>query len=187
MLIDDGSTEKCNVHANDMPAVSSLAVLRLRRNLGHQRALCVGLAFIEVNYRHQTIIVMDSDGEDRPVDIPVLLSQFQKEQEKKIVFAERRKRSETFVFQVGYVCYRYMHRLLTGYSVRVGNFSVIPRPSLSSLVVVPELWNHYAAAVFNSRLAYCSAPTVRGTRIRRQFTHESRRIGDARIGGDFRL
>ena len=46
--------------------------------------------------------------------------------------------------------------------MRVGNFSVIPRDLLSRLVVVSELWNHYAAAVFKSRLPFV---TLKGERI----------------------
>ena len=33
------------------------------------------------------------------------------------------------------------------------------------LVVVSELWNHYAAAVLRSRIPYAIIPTDRGTRI----------------------
>ena len=45
--------------------------------------------------------------------------------------------------------------------VRVGNFSAIPRRRLESLVAVSELWNHYAAAAFQSRQPYCTIPTQR--------------------------
>ena len=48
--------------------------------------------------------------------------------------------------------------------MRVGNFSVIPRPLLPRLVGVSDLWNHYAAAVFKSRLPYATVPTRRGRR-----------------------
>ena len=58
-----------------------------------------------------------------------------------------------------------MHWLLTGYRVRVGNFSVIPAAVLSRLVVVSELWNHYSAAVFNARIEYTTIPTVRSPRL----------------------
>jgi hypothetical protein len=54
---------------------------------------------------------------------------------------------------------------LTGNGVRVGNFSAIPRRRLTSLAVVAELWNHYAAAVFRSRQPYCMIPTRRSTRF----------------------
>ncbi len=49
--------------------------------------------------------------------------------------------------------------------MKVGNFSIIPRKVLESLVVVSELWNHYAAAAFNSRQPYCTVPTVRAKRL----------------------
>lgn len=55
--------------------------------------------------------------------------------------------------------------MLTGIEVKVGNFSVIPRRRLSSLVVVAEMWNHYAAAAFKSRQPYCTIPTRRGRRL----------------------
>ena len=166
IAIDDGSTVAGEIEARPQwQAIKCVSILRLRRNLGHQRALCIGLAYVEANLDSQIIVVMDSDGEDLPTDIPKLLARFQLESGRKIVFAERTKRSESRLFRMGYVCYRGIHRLLTGHRVRVGNFSVIPRSSLRSLVVVPELWSHYAAAVFNSRLPYCSVPTCRGRRL----------------------
>lgn len=166
VIVDDGSTIAGEIAAKQQwLAIERVSILRLRRNLGHQRALCIGLAYIEANVAAQVIVVMDSDGEDRPTDIPKLLSRFREESGRQIVFAERTKRTESVQFRIGYVCYRWIHRFLTGHRVRVGNFSVIPRASLRSLVVVSELWNHYAAAVFNSRLPYCSVPTSRGHRL----------------------
>jgi uncharacterized membrane protein YhdT len=50
-------------------------------------------------------------------------------------------------------------------SVRVGNFSILPARYLSTIVVVPEIWNHYAAAVFLSRLPRTMIPISRGYRI----------------------
>jgi hypothetical protein len=61
--------------------------------------------------------------------------------------------------------YRLVHFLLTGIKVRVGNFSVIPSSLLSRLVVVSDLWNHYAASVFKAKLPHVSIPTQRATRL----------------------
>ena len=55
--------------------------------------------------------------------------------------------------------------LLTGIPVRVGNFSVIPAAQLRRLVVVSELWNHYAAAVFKARTPKATVPTARAPRL----------------------
>jgi hypothetical protein len=53
---------------------------------------------------------------------------------------------------------------LTGIRVRVGNFSVVPCSRLPALVTLPAMWNHYAAAVFHSRLPFMTIPTSRGVR-----------------------
>ena len=75
--------------------------------------------------------------------------------------AERGRRIEGVKFKMFYMCYRLLHFLLTGRGIRVGNFSVLPIHHLNSIVAYPELWNHYAAAIVDSRLPYtCSWPTV---------------------------
>ena len=55
--------------------------------------------------------------------------------------------------------------MLTGDHVRVGNFSVVPSSCLARIVVIPEIWNHYAAAVIRSRLPFRAIPITRGTRL----------------------
>jgi polyisoprenyl-phosphate glycosyltransferase len=97
--------------------------------------------------------------------VPRLVAQLQRDKATAIVFAERRRRSEGLLFTILYHTYRLMHKVLTGVSVRVGNFSAVPRHLLSSIVAVSELWNHYAAAVVKARLPYTTIPTRRGTRL----------------------
>jgi hypothetical protein len=108
---------------------------------------------------------MDADGEDRPGDLAALWRAYRSENAQKIVFAQRKRRSEGLLFSLGYHLYRLVHWLLTGIPIRVGNFSLLPRSSLERIVHVPELWNHYAAAVFRSGLAFTEVPTRRGSRI----------------------
>ena len=146
-------------------ALRRIDVLRLRRNLGHQRAIAVGLAYVEECLHADAVVVMDGDGEDDPADVPRLLERLDEEGHATIVFAERARRSESLVLRVFYSLFKLLHLLLTGKGVRVGNFSAIPRRRLTSLVVVAEIWNHYAAAVFRSRQPYCMIPTFRARRL----------------------
>ena len=169
LLVDDGSIEPAStlLLPDRFHALTAIRVLTLRRNLGHQRAICVGLSYIEQETTHSAIVVMDGDGQDAPSDVPRLLLEMETEKgiREPIVFAERARRSENVLFRALYWLYRMVHRVLTGRSVRVGNFSVIPRSRLSGLVLVPELWSHYAAAVFVSGIPYQSIPTNRADRI----------------------
>ena len=164
LFLDDGSTEPAPARfAARCKALRNVSILRLRRNLGHQRAIATGLVYVYQNLACDAVVVMDGDGEDRPDDIPVLLKEFAKTGT--IVFAARAKRLEHWSFRALYHVYRWLHLLLTGDHVRVGNFSVVPFASLAQIVVVPEIWNHYAAAVIRSRLLFTTVPIARGARL----------------------
>lgn len=167
LILDDASTvaRGARLESAAFQAIRSVRILELRRNLGHQRALAVGLAYLDAHCLATTVVVMDGDGEDAPADVPRLLQRYEAEEGQQVIFAERRRRSESLVFRVFYWLYRATHVVLTGRRVRVGNFSVLPGHLLHRLVVVSELWNHYAAAVFKARLPFVTVPTARSTRL----------------------
>jgi polyisoprenyl-phosphate glycosyltransferase len=143
----------------------SLEVVRLLRNLGHQRAIAVGLTHLyKTRAALGAVVVMDGDGEDKPEDVPRLIEELARHGNNSVVFAARTKRQENLPFRLMYRLYRLAHWLLTGVSVRSGNFSALPPAVLSRLVVVSELWNHYAAAVFRSRVPFRILPIERGKR-----------------------
>jgi len=167
LLVDDGSTAALpeTLRNKQLKWIGVVDILHLRRNVGHQRAIAIGLAFIEATRRSGTVVVMDGDGEDQPMDIPRLVARLSLEGGDKIVFAERIRRSEGFWFKAFYWLYRVLHRTLVGIPVRVGNFSAVPCSALATLVVVAELWNHYAAAIVKARIPHALVPTERGSRI----------------------
>ncbi len=168
LMVDDGSTITAppNLGQNSFTAIKSVDILTLRRNLGHQRAIAVGLSYIEANRPCHAVVVMDCDGEDDPRDVPRLIRECLANEGQKIIFAARTRRAETLAFRFFYRLYRLIHFLLTGVKVRVGNFSVIPWPVLKRLVAVSELWNHYAAAAHKARLPMALVPTQRGKRLK---------------------
>jgi hypothetical protein len=167
LLVDDGSTRpaKQGLTATRYEAISRVDVLRLRRNMGHQRAIAIALAYVQDRIKPSAVVIMDGDGEDAPEDVPRLVRRLEETGGVPIVFAERQRRSESVTFRLFYGLYRLAHRLLTGIPVKVGNFSVVPASQLDRLVVVSELWNHYAAAVFKARLSREAIPTTRATRL----------------------
>lgn len=166
VIIDDGSVApRPDGLGSRFSAIRSVDVLELRRNLGHQRAIAVGLVYLHEYEEVQTVVVMDSDGEDSPEDVPRLVARLEELRHESVVFAERRKRSEGWLFRVFYLLYRLFHYAVVGNVPRVGNFSVLPRAILERLVVVSELWNHYAAAVFRARVPIAMLPTRRAKRL----------------------
>lgn len=165
LLVDDGSRHP----VTETPGLSDcipcpVDVLLLRRNVGHQRAIALGVAYVHDQIPCDALLIMDADGEDRPEDARRLLEEFRSSGGERILFAERTRRTESLFFRTLYRAYQVVHWGLTGIRVRVGNFSIVPARAVSSLVTLPAMWNHYAAAVFDSRLAYGTIPTQRGHR-----------------------
>ena len=66
VFVDDGSRhEEFTALPGPTPHIPAVDVLRLRRNLGHQRAIAIGLSFIAAETDADYAVVMDGDGEDR--------------------------------------------------------------------------------------------------------------------------
>ncbi len=167
LIVDDASTEPPpgNLWDDALKSIERADVLTLACNLGHQRAIAVGLVHAAGRASEDVLVVMDGDGEDLPADVPKLVRRLHEDTAADVVFAERHRRSESFLFRCGYAAYRLMHWLLTGVRVRFGNFSAIRASALRQLVYHSALWNHYAAAVVRSQLAYATIPTARGRRF----------------------
>ena len=167
VLVDDGSVsrfDRSDFQA-DFSVVRSIRTLRLKRNLGHQRAIAIGLVYVHQTAGYDAVVVMDADGEDTPEGVAQLLRTYSDTHGAQAIFAERSRRSESLAFRSFYHLYKIFHRILTGISVRVGNFSILPGHYLNTLVVMSELWNHYVAAMFRSNLSFTMIPIPRGTRI----------------------
>lgn len=159
IAVNDGSTN--SPLGTDLPG--NVQIVHLARNLGHQRAIAVGLAVAQEMALNIPVIVMDCDGEDRPEDIPALLAENALQPES-IIFARRAKRSEGQLFRAFYLFFKLVFRLLTGKSITFGNFCVIPAANLKRVVYLQEIWNHFAAGVMRSGLSWKTIPTARGKR-----------------------
>ncbi|MBE9227340.1 glycosyltransferase [Phormidium sp. LEGE 05292] len=167
LIIDDASS--IPIHQDfvsaQLNAIKKVEILELRRNVGHQRAIAIGLAFIEANVPCQAVVVMDGDGEDEPRDVIRLIQKCQRKGYEKAIFARRSKRSESSLFKLFYIFYKRLYKLLTGHDIRVGNFSIIPFKVLRRLVVVSELWNHYAVGLLRAKIPYTEISSSRGIRL----------------------
>ena len=165
VAVNDGSTEDLSKDFSfiDIP----ISILNLKINIGHQRAIAVGLQYIynEVS-DYEFVVVMDSDGEDKPQDIKELISKAEQEKGKKIIFAQRKKRQESAFFKTGYFFYKYLFYFLTGQKISFGNFSIIPKKLLSKVVHQNNIWNHYSGGIIQSKIPFDMVQLDRGKRYK---------------------
>lgn len=168
MGIDDGSTEPEPdwARGNSGQTWTSLAgveIVQLAVNVGHQRAIAIGLCVAAEDHDPDAVLVMDGDGEDPPEEIGNLIAAAAGRSNFCIV-AQRRKRNENLTFKLGYLLYRFVFRIVTGRKISFGNYSLTSRGYARRLVMVPDLWNNMAAAVLRSKLPIDHVPIDRGHR-----------------------
>lgn len=140
------------------------AVLKLRRNVGHQRAIAIGLSYTSgFLTSNDKVVVMDSDGEDLPESISKLLNALD-DNDYDVIAAERKSRVETWKFKAFYFGYKNLFKLLTGRSISFGNFMAMKPFAVNRLVSMHELSIHIAGAVLASKLRTKRCPIDRGPR-----------------------
>jgi len=164
IAIDDGSDESARLDAsiNSLRALSEVIVISLACNLGHQRAIAVGIAHLNQTLAHDYVVIMDCDGEDCPADIAILLKA--SEEHGNIAVAQRTQRSESRSFRIFYALYKCVFRSLIGRNIDFGNFCAIPKAHIFRIAHMSGLWSHFAATIIRARIPLTRIPTVRGQR-----------------------
>lgn len=163
VAVDDGSVRQPVDIAWMNAAGLQGTVIRLRRNVGHQRAIAVGLSYVADHMAAVPVVVMDSDGEDVPASISELLRNLDAS-EVDVVVAQRKNRVESLRFKAFYVVYKGLFKLLTGRQISFGNFMALKPAAVKRLAAMQELWTHVASCVLSSRLRVVTCALDRGAR-----------------------
>jgi glycosyltransferase involved in cell wall biosynthesis len=164
VAVDDGSVRQPLTLQGMQDANVSGTVIKLKRNVGHQRAIAVGLGYVAEHFSQiDRVVVMDSDGEDLPETIDSLLDDLDTT-EVDVVVAQRKSRVETLRFKTFYLVYKWLFNLLTGRKISFGNFMVMTAPAVRRLASMGELATHVAGTVLVSRLRWRTCAVDRGPR-----------------------
>lgn len=164
VLVDDGSIRQPVDIDNILKIGMQGVVIKLKRNVGHQRAISIGLNYVADQLRNtEKIVIMDSDGEDKPISIKELIKPLDL-REVDIVVAKRKSRVETLRFKIFYVVYRLIFKVFTGREINFGNFMALKNTAVKRLVTMHELWIHVAACVLISKLRVSECALDRGAR-----------------------
>jgi hypothetical protein len=136
-------------------------------NLGHQRAIVFGLRTILGEIQDDdTIVTMDSDGEDRAEDVARLLAGLNDSDapQSSLAIALRTKRSESLSFKIFYRLYRAMFRTMTGTTVRSGNFAAYRGWLAHRILLHPFFDLCYSSSLISLNINRIMVPCARGDR-----------------------
>lgn len=165
--VEDGSVSSPLSPKDFTDAGVNGVLINLKRNMGHQRAIAAGLIYVNTHYAAKQIVVMDSDGEDKPDSIPKMLDVLA-DANIDVVVATRKSRHETLQFKAFYVLYRLVFKALTGKPVGFGNFMAMTGKGLSRITAMNELWLHLAGTAILSKLRLKDLALDRGKRYKGQ-------------------
>ena len=145
VIVNDCSTIK-RPKITKPKILNTLKIINMKKNKGHARCNAFGLRYINLNEVFDYIIVMDSDGEDRPVEIKSLISKINEEPEVSVV-AKRVKRSEGLIFQALYQIHKLISFIFTGKKSNFGNYSCLTKKDVQKLSVKASLWSSFSGSV----------------------------------------
>lgn len=165
IAVDDGSVSSPISIEDFVSNGISGEIIGLRRNVGHQSAIAIGLHYVGIHFPNSTVVILDSDGEDVPATIPMLLHELETSNVP-VVVAERTKRNVSPQFKLFYFLYKIVFRLFTGVHINFGNFMVLRPLAVQRLIAMHELWVHIASCLLYSKLPFRGVSIQRGSRYK---------------------
>jgi polyisoprenyl-phosphate glycosyltransferase len=163
VAVDDGSV-RAGLSREFWKSNLNGLIIKLKRNVGHQQAIFVGINWTaKFIGRKQIAVIMDGDGEDSPASIKILIHALN-QPDIDVAVASRAKRSEPLKFKFFYNFYKFLFKILTGKKINFGNFMAMKQASLNRIAAMHESSIHLAASVLISNLNLHYSKINRGNR-----------------------
>tara|TARA_B100000941_G_scaffold40135_1_gene24198 strand:+ start:396 stop:1265 length:870 start_codon:yes stop_codon:yes gene_type:complete len=162
-IINDGSSENKPHGFGFSENLHSIKVLNVKNNIGHARCIATGLKYIFQNEEFDYVIPMDGDGEDRPQEIKIFIDNLNYNPDTPIV-GERVKRSEGPIFKLSYIIHKLITFVLTGKSIKFGNYTFLPKKTVEKLVNDKSTWSSFSGALSKLENNLATIPSERGER-----------------------
>ena len=162
LIIDDCSSEILNKKI-EFDSFEDIQIIKNFKNIGHGKSIANGINYLSKKNDFDYLIVMDGDGEDRPEEVKELIL-------KSInlpfvtITANRIKRSESTFFKLSYHLHKILTLVLTGYSIKFGNFMCIPKKDLNLITSNKNLFASFSGTVAKFIINKTCIPSIRGVR-----------------------
>ena len=118
----------------------------MKKNRGHARCNAFGIRYVFENKQFDNLILMDGDGEDRPVEIKSLLNTINEKPNVSVV-AKRVKRSEGPFFQFLYQVHKLITIIFTGKKINFGNYSILNKKDVEKIYSEASLWSSFSGTI----------------------------------------
>ena len=149
LVINDLSTEKCNLSNKNFSSIKKIEIINLNKNLGSQKSIAVGLNYLKKIKDNFFITVMDGDGEDNPYEIKKMLNKALK-YENFVITSNRKKRRESMLVVMLYRIHLIISFLFTFKWISFGNFTTFSSKNLVKLLSNNSSWYAHSSSVLKN-------------------------------------
>ena len=164
LIINDLSTEDFYIKKNNFSSIKKIKILNLKKNLGSQKSIAIGLNHSKKETGSFFITVMDGDGEDNPSEIKKMLDEATKH-ENFIVTSNRKKRRESILVVLLYRIHLIISFLFTFQWISFGNFTTFNSKHLPKLLSNNSSWYAHSSSVLKN----CEVKRIYAKREKRYF------------------
>ncbi len=162
LIVNDASTIKLT-EISKPSKLKSLEILDMKKNRGHARCNAFGIRYVIKNKEFDNLILMDGDGEDRPIEIKDLVQKIIENSSISVV-AKRVKRSEGLFFQSLYQVHKLITFLFTGENINFGNYSILSKNDVKKIHSKASLWSSYSGTLKKYAKPLNEINSIRGLR-----------------------
>ena len=164
LIVNDKSHKKCEINYKTNKLISRTEIVNLKKNLGHDRAIVLGLYYlIKKNIIFDSVITMDSDGEDDPKYLSQIINMHLKNPNN-IIVCKRVKRNESLIFRTLYHIHLIFNLFFTYKWLNHGGYNLLPRKTILTLLKSKTIWGNYSASIERLKLKKKFLKTNKGKR-----------------------
>jgi hypothetical protein len=149
IVVNDCSTEKSNLRTKNLKNIKNIKILNLNKNVGSQKAIYIGLKYVEKLKLKSLIAILDSDGEDDPFKLKKLINLAIKKKSF-IIVGNRSKRKENVILKILNYLRLLITLLLTGRYINFGNYSAFSSENLKNIFSNNNLWLAYSSGILKN-------------------------------------
>ena len=149
LIINDASTIEPKLNLKNIKRLRKINIITLKKNLGSQKSICVGLKYLKKKKTKAIIVILDSDGEDNPKQIKKLINLAEKNPNS-IISANRLRRRENIFFKLLYKLHLLITFLFTGKYINFGNYCSFNSLNLKKLLLNANLWLACSAGIIKN-------------------------------------
>ena len=164
LILNDNSSEKIAIDKKKFQNLEKINILNVKKNLGSQKIIALGLKFIKDSEQNFFITVIDSDGEDNPFEIKKMLETAIKNIDY-VITSNRKSRKESIIIKILYKIHLILTFVFSFKWISFGNFTTFNSQNIDKILSNGNSWLAHSSAVIKN----CKIKRLYAKREKRYF------------------